>query len=72
MAVADEITALLSTTRGGHKLGAGLIEAVVKYLVGVALVKDVNEVNLNDLKGVATEAFEETNPGNGLPGAPLS
>ena len=51
------LTAMLSAERGGKKLSDGFVLVVVNYLVDVALVSDVDKVELKDLKDVFAEAW---------------
>ena len=68
---ADEIRAALkeklSESRNGRVLGAGLVETVLSYLVDVVKVKDVNELDIKDLKDTAEGAWEHDNDGASLP-----
>ena len=67
MTVADDLKGFLGQDRGGAKLGAGLVEVVVSYLVDVVKVKDVNEVTLANLKDSIDEAWANENDGQSLP-----
>ena len=66
MTVKDDVLAMLGAERGGKKLGAGLVELLAKYLIDVAMVKDVNEVIVQDLKETASEAWQSAT-GEALP-----
>ena len=52
-----EAVRLLSETHAGAKLGGGLVDIVVKYLVEEVEIKDVNEVVVKDLLSTAKEAW---------------
>ena len=66
MPVKDDVLAMLSAERGGKKLGGGLVDLLSRYLVDVAMVKDVNEVIVQDLKETASEAWQSST-GEALP-----
>ena len=66
MPVKDDVLAMLGAERGGKKLGGGLVDLLSKYLVDVAMVKDVNEVIVQDLKETASEAWQ-SQMGEALP-----
>ena len=65
--LANSIKAKLSETHAGAKLGAGLVDIVVKYLVEEVEIKDVNEVVLKDLLSTAKEAWSDAKDGSELP-----
>ena len=67
MTVTEDIKALLGAERGGVRLGAGLITLATQYLVDVAKVEDVNEIEAKDLKDAIYQAWEASNPGEKLP-----
>ena len=63
----NSIKAKLSETHAGAKLGAGLVDILVKYLVEEVEIKDVNEVVLKDLLSTAKEAWSDAKDGSELP-----
>ena len=65
---ADALVVELGKEYSGVKLSPVMIETVVKYLVDVVKVKDIDEVDLGDLLEHATEAWGDTNEGSELPG----
>ena len=61
------LTAMLSETRDGVELPAGFIRVVVDFLVDVALVSDVKQVQQNDLKDTFAEAWSNHSGGPEMP-----
>ncbi len=57
----------LSETHAGAKLGGGLVDIVVNYLVDEVEIKDVNEVVVKDLLSTAKEAWADAKDGSDLP-----
>ena len=67
MTVADDLIAKFTVENGGVTLGLGLVEVVVKHLVEVVLVKDVNEIDIKHTMSYASEAWADANDGSALP-----
>ena len=57
MAIEDDITTELRVARGGAKLSQALITIIVKYLVNVVKVEEVDEVAMGSLDKIATDAW---------------
>ena len=63
-----QLTEMFSAERNGKRLGRGLVEVIVEFLVDVVLVKDISsEVNILKVKEYAADAWEDANDGAALP-----
>ena len=59
-ALKTAVRGLLTEERGGTRLAATLIEVLLDYLVDVAKILDVNEVDPKDLLDIGKEAWSDT------------
>ena len=66
-ALRNTLTGMFTTERNGTALGHGLVEVMVQYLLETLLIRDASEVDIEDARSIAEDAWAEANSDDKLP-----
>ena len=66
-ALKNTLSGMFAVERNGVALGRGLVEVMVNYLVETLLVREASEVDINDARTIAEDAWADLNSDDKLP-----
>ena len=66
-ALKNTLSGMFSVERNSVALGRGLVEVMVNYLVETLLVREASEVDINDARTIAEDAWADLNSDDKLP-----